>query len=237
MAGGALEVVTASEYQKLMTKDQVRAQLGGLADVTDALLQTWIDQVTEMTLDQLNRGLAQERVRETFNVAAWREFQLSRYPVVEVHSLTVDDVAVDAQEWLLVDPRAGLVRLTGGPAGVVGGTLYLSGHQAADWSGIGDYGPAVTDQRSRYCWEYTGGYGLAGSSDTPALPLAIQFAAIDAIRAMVGYVQRDPTVKSMSLGDASWTFQVGSGASMAAAAESIQAGLRGSLSAYRNLAM
>ena len=97
-------------------------------------------------------------------------------------SMLVDDVAVDAQEWLLVDPRAGLVRLTGGPAGVVGGTLYLSGHQAADWSGIGDYGPAVTDQRSRYCWEYTGGYGLAGSSDTPALPLAIQFAAIDAIR-------------------------------------------------------
>lgn len=236
---GALVVVTPSANQSLVSEDAVRQQVPACADVntvSSALLQRWIDQATSLVLQALNRDLAQERVRETFTESGWREFQLSRYPVKTVHSVTVNGQEVAEADYSLIHPGAGLIRIEGG-AFAIGGQAYLQAFGAGDWQGIGDWPGDVRGVRQQTVIEYTGGYGLAGSVDTPVLPAAIEFATVDAIRAMVSFVQRDPTVQSMSLGDASWTFKVGSGGSLASAGESLQKGLAGSLSGFRNIAM
>lgn len=123
----------------------------------------------------IGRVLAQERVQQTDYGSNLGLIVLERQPVIAIHSVTIDGVAVESTRYHLDDPGAGILRIDN----TQGIYLHLLGDRSY---GLADNGP----RGERYVVEYTGGYVLPGWPADPygarTLPLDIELAVIDAMR-------------------------------------------------------
>lgn len=208
-----VRVITAATARWVLTEAEARALLGSALppETPTATVETWLAQLTSTMEGALNRTLPQERVEETFIKPGYRQFVLSRAPVKTIHAVTIDGTALTSDDWQVEDEQGGVIRLLVGLAASIGLGMgdYTGDYAEPSTRGIGLYSGAAAGRKQVYKIEYTGGFGMPGSADTPALPEAIKAVAFDALRAVSTAATRDPTITAMRLGDASWSFSAG----------------------------
>jgi hypothetical protein len=108
-----LTVTTASATHDLTVLATVKEELGITGTASDALLARLIAEASADAERYCDRVFARETVEETFRLASPREvLLLSRYPAIEIASVTVDDAALEAAEWEADDPSGLLYRLS-----------------------------------------------------------------------------------------------------------------------------
>src|SRR5690606_17115958 len=125
-----IATTTPANRRALTTVERYREMMPE-TDVLDAKIEALISQVSSAIETHLRRQLARERVTELLQEeSGTRIVLLERSPVVTVHSVKIGDSTIEASQWLLEDPGAGQVRLTG----------YGSGSSALWDELIGPYG-------------------------------------------------------------------------------------------------
>lgn len=107
-------VTAPRDEASLVTLEALKAELQITATETDEYLSGLLVRASEGIEAYCNRIFAVETVSEAFRLrGALDILLLRRWPVIEVDSVTVDDVALDADEFE-VDPETGhLYRLSG----------------------------------------------------------------------------------------------------------------------------
>lgn len=180
-------VTTAPERVALTTLERVKAELGITSDATDELLAAKILEASSDIEAQTRRSFGTRGVTERF----WGEpggaeyFSLRQYPVASITSVTVDDVAVDSDEYRL-DGETGLLY-----------RLDASGYPCL-WSWCKDV-----------VIVYTGGYEMPGS-ESPTLPASLQAACILMMNSYWASRGRDPSLRAEDIpGIGSATYWVG----------------------------
>jgi uncharacterized phiE125 gp8 family phage protein len=181
-------VTTAPEYTALTTLDRVKLELDIDTDANDILLTSKIREASGDIEAQLSRTLCRAGITERF----WGEpyctefLILNRWPVVSIASVTVDDVAVDSDEYRVDLETGQLFRL--------------------DASGY----PSVWAWCKDILVVYTAGY-LMPEDSSPTLPAALEGAAVDLVSSYWQQRGRDPRVRAEDIpGIASVQYWVGS---------------------------
>jgi uncharacterized phiE125 gp8 family phage protein len=184
-----VEIVTPSESELLTTLERVKRELSITSDASDEILEDKISEASSDIAQAIPQRLPREGVRETFwhdeGAHHWRTphhrgnpmqttLFLRRTPVVKIDSVTVDDIALDPNEFLL-DPDAGLLD-----------RLSSDGIPCA-WSFCKSVVVA-----------YTAGFILPGASGRN-LPRAIEGAVIALVSDYWASRGRDPTLRSESI--------------------------------------
>ena len=169
-------VTTAPEYQALTTLDRVKLELGETSSVYDALLTAKILEASADIESHLTRMLPRAGLTERFWGEPWcvEYLMLARWPVAEITSVTVDDVAVDDDEYRLDEETGHLYRL--------------------DESGY----PSVWEWCKDIVVVYTGGY-LMPEETSPTLPASLEGAAVELVASYWLSRGRDPKVRSESI--------------------------------------
>jgi len=112
-----LSITTPATDLNLTTRDNVKLELGITTTDEDDRLDQWIAQASAVAARYCNRTLAQETITETFRRTSlhlgrfgyhgfWDGHRhgadgltLTRYPIISIASVTVDDVVLDASEY------------------------------------------------------------------------------------------------------------------------------------------
>lgn len=163
LAVSDIEVVNAAPSHDLTTLEKVKERLGITDTSADVLLANLITEVSAQIASYTGRVFASERVIEHIFSSGSHYLTLSRTPVSQVHSVTLDGEAVSG--WELWKASAGFLFRSAGWGR--GATSW--------WPGYGyDYG------HQRYAVEYTGGYLLPGAADRD-LPHDLEAAAIEMV--------------------------------------------------------
>jgi hypothetical protein len=166
-------VVTSAPSRGLTTVAALKARVQ-TGTIPDEILLQDIEAWSLRFEHEIGRTLAKERVEQTDTGAALGLLVLERRPVLEVHSVTVDDRALAADRYALDDPEGGLLRIEN--------TMAFRSFMLGDWNpGLGD-----NPVSGRYVCGYTGGYVLPGWAVDPygprTLPIDIELAVIEAMR-------------------------------------------------------
>ncbi len=179
-------VITPMDTPDLTTIRRLKLELSiPLTDSSqDELLTAWIHEESETFASMCKRVLAAETVSESFDLRAISTESsgfasgsrtdsgviLSRYPVIEVQSVTIDETEIDASTYV-AESEAGKLRrarTSGGPTG---------------WSG------------TELVVVYRGGYdSLLGT-----LPRRIERAVLTMCKSRKFSATRDPTVRSIQV--------------------------------------
>jgi hypothetical protein len=200
----ALIVVTPAPRRGMTTPERYReAMLPPDADfdelTLDAQIEILIGQATARAEAYCNRIFAQERVIETIYTQGEFVLFLTRLPVVEVHSVTINGELAPTERWILEDPSAGVLHL--GYSAVGRAAFYQA-------LGSGSYGwPTAAPVRATIAVEYTGGWIMPGGTGAD-FPADLEGAAQMMVRELnerVGMTRLD--IVSEKLGDASWTYE------------------------------
>lgn len=183
-------VTTAPERVALTTLERVKAELGITNEAADELLTAKILEASSDIEAQCRRSFAMQGLTERF----WGEpgytefFSLRQYPGGSITSVTVDDVAVDSDEYRF-DAETGLLY-----------RLDTSGYPCT-WSWCKDV-----------VIVYSGGYEMPGS-ENPTLPASLQAACVLLMNSYWTARGRDPALRQEDipgLGSASyWVGAVG----------------------------
>lgn len=183
-------VTTPPERVALTTLERVKAELAITGDTSDELLVAKILEASSDIEAQCRRGFGTRGLTER----VWGEpgyaefFSLRQYPVASITSVTVDDVAVDSDEYRL-DGDTGLLY-----------RLDASGYLCT-WQWCKDV-----------VIVYSGGYEMPGS-ENPTLPASLQAACVLLMNSYWTARGRDPALRQEDipgLGSASyWVGAVG----------------------------
>lgn len=179
-----LEIVTPADTQDLTILATVKTRLGISGSSEDALLEALIHEASGRIARFCRRSFALETVTQTIRLQGERPdfLMLERRPVTEITAVTVDDVALDAADWLL-DADAGMLR-------------RLSSDTAICWSG------AIVEI------DYEAGYALLETVPFDLESACIDLVVLAYFSA--GERARDPNLMSRSIPDvAAETFQIG----------------------------
>lgn len=167
-----VNITVAPTVTRLTTLQRVKEELAITDGASDAILGAKIDEATSDIEAHLARTLSRATVTQTlWNVGYSEYILLRRFPVASIVSVTVDDIAVDSDEYRL-DGDAGILY-----------RLDSSGYPCA-WLSCKSI-VAV----------YTGGYLLPGEMNRN-LPPALESAAVELVASYWSSRGRDPTVKS-----------------------------------------
>lgn len=165
-----ITVTTAAESTDLTTLDNVKAEIGITVSDYDTILSRYISRASQTIVNLCGRDFAQQRITETMRSAGGSLLILSRAPVATLHSISYDSVAVASSNYYLDSAEAGMVR---NPTG---------------WT--------YTGFELDYSVDYTYGYVLPSfSSGTVDLPLDIEQACIDIVKAFYLTRKRDPSIE------------------------------------------
>jgi hypothetical protein len=185
MMDSILTVTTVADSTNLTILETLKDELGISQDSTesDARLNRLIAEASAAVTTYCRRVLAQEGVSEVFRLEYPSEYlMLRRIPVSEIDTVTVDDVAVDADEYEVDSPTGILYRLDS------------SGYRCHWYS------------CKKIVVAYTGGYELLDS-----LPYELERATLALCKQYWFTVNRDPLVKSEDIpGLGSFEYWVGS---------------------------
>ena len=123
-----VEVLEAAASERLTTLSRVKSELNISDTASDEILQAKIDEASSDVAAAMGKRLPLEKVRVTLwhdepvhpQAPPWHAAPslttlfLSRTPVTEITSVTVDDIALDPADWR-IDAEAGLLdRLSSG---------------------------------------------------------------------------------------------------------------------------
>lgn len=166
-------ITTGPEQTRLTTVETVKSELSITTDVHDDVLGRKIDEATSDIEAHIGRVLNRVTLTETFwGGPGYGEYLiLSRAPVASITSVTLDDVAVDTDEYRL-DADAGI--------------LYR-----LDASGY----PCTWTWTNKIVLVYEAGFLLPGENDRD-LPHALEGAAIALVNSYWQAKGRDPMVKA-----------------------------------------
>lgn len=168
-------ITTPPDETRLTTLERVKVELSVTGEGSDDQLRAKIDEATSDIEAHIARTLCRATITETFwpsgGVICAEALILSRYPVAEVVSVTVDGDAVASTEWR-IDVEAGL--------------LYR-----LDASGF----PSFWSACKAIVVVFEGGYRLPGE-DGRDLPPAIEAAAISLLNSYWQARGRDPMVRA-----------------------------------------
>lgn len=165
-------VTTPPSVTKLTTVERVKAELSITGSGDDVLLGSKIEEASSDIDAHLGRTLARATLTQTIWNVGWAEFiMLDRAPVASITSVTVDDVAVDADEYRL-DSDTGILY-----------HLDASGFPCGWWS------------CKSIVIVYVAGFLLPGESGRN-LPPALESAAVELVASYWSNKGRDPTIKS-----------------------------------------
>ena len=158
----SLTITEAAESIDLVTLARVKLELGITDADSDGLLESKITETSAAIAEYCNRVFALERVTEKFRFGGEADvLTLRRWPVAEIHSVTVDGTVLDESEYEIDTGDGTLTRLWSD-------TL-------APWSAC--YSIQV---------DYSAGYVLPGQAgDGPSLPADITAAALQLIQMRV----------------------------------------------------
>jgi hypothetical protein len=169
----ALTIIEPAVETKLTTVAAVKAELQVSTGADDAYLTTLIDQASDAIRAWCKRAFAVETVREIIRPAApGRPLMLSRWPVIEIISSTVNGTVEDVVNFEAEDS---------------GQLLWL------DSSGYRTSWPS-----GRIVVEYRAGYVLPGRPGR-TLPNDIERAAISLVKGSWFARNRDPMIRSESV--------------------------------------
>ena len=182
-----VQVTTAPEHVALTTLDRVKLELGITTEASDDLLRAKILEASSDIEAQCQRNFAAQGMTERFwgDPGCAEYFSLRQYPVTSVTSVTVDDVAVDSDEYRL-DAETGL--------------LYR-----LDASGY----PCIWQWCKDVVIVYAGGYAMP-ESESPNLPASLQAACVLLMNSYWSSRGRDPALRAEDIpGLGSATYWVG----------------------------
>jgi hypothetical protein len=181
-----ITVVTPAATRLLTTRQRVKDELGITVTTYDTLLDTKIAEVSDEIAAFCGRDFGLTAVTETLRRWCWTEdIILARWPVVAISALSEAGTALTSSDWFLDTPGGVLRRLN------TDGTLSV-------WRG----GDIVVS--------YTYGWLLPGQSNRN-LPLDVEAAAVDQVKASWFARKRDPVIRSETVdGVGSQSFQIGS---------------------------
>ena len=167
-----VEITVAPTVTRLTTLQRVKEELSIEGSASDGILGAKIDEATSDIEAHLARTLSRATVTQTlWNVGYSEYILLRRYPVASIVSVTVDDIAVDSDEYRLDGDSGILYRLD------------ASGYPCAWWS------------CKSIVVVYAGGYLLPGETNRN-LPPALESAAVDLVSSYWSSRGRDATVKA-----------------------------------------
>lgn len=171
-------IATGPNETKLTTIERVKQDLSILDTANDALLAAKIDEASSDIEAHLARTLSRATLTQTFwGGQGYAEYLvLDRAPVASITSVTVDDVAVDSDEYRLDGDAGILFRL--------------------DSSGY----PSVWEWSKSIIVVFAAGFLLPGEQNRN-LPFAIESAAIELVQSFWLSRGRDPMVKAFSAPD------------------------------------
>ena len=111
----SLKVLTSAPYQRLVSLSAMKAELGETGSSNDARILRLLDSTARAFAGYLGWPLARQRYTETFSGNGRRRLLLSARPVDgDSVTVTVDDVAVDADSFSIEDRAQGVIyRSTG----------------------------------------------------------------------------------------------------------------------------
>ena len=218
----------AAPARSLTTQRRYTDLTGPLpAGVTAARITAMIGQATSLIEDYCGRVFARERVTEAIYGAQLRQLVLERSPILTVHGITLNGLAVDADRYEVEDPGAGIIRFK----------------SAARWGFLAEveyaemgYAERVAAQvEDRYEVDYTGGWVPNGwpvtDPVTPVtLPAALELACVTAVESMLNGASANAGIQSEKLGDMSRTYRDDAG-------RALSDHVTGMLAPYRRLAI
>lgn len=180
-------VTTVPERTALTTLDRLKAELGIETDASDTLLTAKILEASSDIEAHLNRTFSRAGITERIwgGPGCAEFFSLVRWPVASISSVTVDDVAVESDEYRLDGDTGLLYRL--------------------DSNGY----PCTWEWCKDVVIVYSGGYELPGA-DSPTLPAALEAAALELLTSYWTARGRDPSIRAEDIpGIGSVTYWVG----------------------------
>lgn len=169
-------VTTAPAFQALTTIDRVKLELDISTSDSDALLYSKILEASADIESHIGRALPRAGLTERFwgNPFCVEYLVLNRWPVATITSVTLDDVAVDSDEYRLDAETGQLYRL--------------------DESGY----PCMWEWCKDVVVVYTAGY-LMPEDTSPTLPAVLEGAAVELVASYWLSRGRDPRVRSESI--------------------------------------
>ena len=179
-----LTVTRPAASHDLTTLAAVKTAMEVTGTDDDAFLAHLITRASDTIRAWCNRVFSVETVRETLRLDRYRpELVLIRFPVVSIASVTVGGTALDAADYEADSTHGVLYRLVA---------------------------------RGKFmCWpsdvvvvEYSAGYVLPGNDDR-TLPHDIEAAALALVRSSYHIRDRDPSLKSVTLGSTAINYQSG----------------------------
>jgi hypothetical protein len=192
----SVTVLAAPPTQRLTTIAAVTAEL---ATAGTALVNTLIDSASAALATYCHRVWGQETVLETLPGSGAVYLGLACTPVQSVGTVTEDDAVIT--DWSLDTADAGrLYRQNGWGLWAAGGwdwVAYSSGYIRPDRA------------RLRYTATYVAGYVLPseGGTATVTLPLDVQRACIETVKAWALSSTRDPALTRLTVDDVTRTYQ------------------------------
>lgn len=170
-----LTVTTPASTYNLTLLATVKAEMGITDRADDALIAGYIKQASDAAAKYCNRVFACETVTETFRQMRDSEIVLSRYPVVEVVSVTENETSLDASGYE-IDAAAGII-------------TRLSGDRSTRWAAGG-----------KLTIVYRAGFPTLND-----LPDGIERAVIQLCKSYASAGGRDPLIRSETIEGAGTT--------------------------------
>ena len=185
----ALTVTTPAADTKLTTPERVVEEVDGIAD---PLLTELIEQASAIIVAYCDRPFAQEVYSETLPGFGDVELMVSRTPIIGTPTVFHNgDPIID---FTIESPEAGILRRDNGWSWTAPFFQHLVGH------------PIAGAEDPQFTVNYTAGYILPDDQANRTLPLDIERAAIELVRATYLSRTRDPAVVSERVGDYAVTY-------------------------------
>lgn len=104
-------VITPAATRDLIALEDFKTDAGITVDTDDAYLERAISRASAVVESYCSRVFAVETVSDTFNPdGAYQRLRLSRFPVVEVTSITDDGVTLVEDDDYVLDYKIGVIR-------------------------------------------------------------------------------------------------------------------------------
>lgn len=197
----SITVVEQAGTWFLTTLARVKAELGITETTDDTMLIDLIDRASSAIAEETGRVFGVETVTETLDGSGSRLLGLSRTPIIEVVTVTEDDVEIT--DYSVEDKRVGaLYRAAGwgrsGGLRMWGSEAFSSGYILP---GIGaSLRYAVTYQAGYVLPVEASPYLMPGYDDAQNLPGAVEQACLETVKAWYMDRDADPGVSSVQVG-------------------------------------
>lgn len=149
-----VEVLEPADSQDLVTLEIVKAYLNITVDTEDERIKTLITFASSVIAGLCDRVFGMEKVREVVYLEGEPGgLNLSRYPLVEVESITLDGTLLPLNTWVILDAEGGIVH--GAVAGM-NEIIYTAGY---------DLPEEAPGPLSQACLDFIRGTYYAGGRD------------------------------------------------------------------------